>query len=301
MSDLSALLKRVEAARSVRPILFSGPMVRALLEGRKTQTRRMLKPQPPNWATFCEQPEMYNAEHRWVPSGLWRWSEPEQTPPRPLRQWPVDEDGSHYWLRLPFAVGDVLWVRETWATTIDTAGQSDWPARPHIALKADLVDKAVIWSADGDWEWYDGDGFHSGKSYWKPSIHMPRKFSRLTLEVTGVKVERLQDISEADAIAEGATSKPCPQQWAENAIGWSMDWPESEPREGWRYVCLHSARFAFANLWNRINGEDAWAANPWVVAVSFTVHQQNVDAFLRALQSKPTSTDTSPGGSDADA
>ena len=81
-----------------RPIIFSAPMIRALLAGQKTQTRRILKPQPPEWATFCQQPSMLNVEHRWVPSGLWRWSEPEQSPPRALRAWPVDADGEHYWL-----------------------------------------------------------------------------------------------------------------------------------------------------------------------------------------------------------
>ena len=106
-----------------RPIIFSAPMIRALLAGQKTQTRRILKPQPPEWATFCQQPSMLNVEHRWVPSGLWRWSEPEQSPPRALRAWPVDADGEHYWLSLRFAKGDRLWVRENCQAQEQASGQ----------------------------------------------------------------------------------------------------------------------------------------------------------------------------------
>lgn len=263
LSTLEALLKRVETG-TVRPILFSGPMVRALLDGRKTQTRRMLKPQPPTTEAV-----------RTLSGSDYHWMAPTRAVPKWCVAGPVwavrQFMGCEPTLKVPFAVGDVLWVRESCYIEPGTTAETWDKELDDVVYRAD---GGSLSNGPDDW------------AAWKPSIHMPRWASRLTLQVTGVKVERLQDISEADAIAEGATSKPCPQQWAENAIGWSMDWPEVEPKEGWRYVCLHTARFAFANLWNRINGENAWAFNPWVVAVTFTVHQQNVDAYLHALLSE---------------
>jgi len=202
----------------VKPILFSGPMVRALIEGRKTQTRRIAKRQD---IFFCNcQP--------FVPVGI----------------------NGQKGFELPYAPGNFLYVRETFATD-------------HL----------------GNYRYAATDDIHELRKK-KPGIHLPRAASRLTLEVTGVKVERLQDITDDDAKAEGATGKPCPDIWRRGAIGWSMNWPDVEPEEGWGYVCLNSPRLAFGSLWNDINGEDAWNANPWVVAVTFAVHHQNVDAYL---------------------
>jgi hypothetical protein len=236
---------------TTRPILFSGDMVRAILAGSKTQTRRKLKFQ--DWDDAI------------------------------IKSFPRQKAD------VPFSVGDVLWVRETWARTTNTAGQPNWPARPHIALPPDLVKRSVIWAADGDWEWCDDDGFRSGKSYWKPSIHMSREFSRLTLCVTDVRVERLQAISEADAIAEGVEaveSERDEHDWSicpkcggtglHGALGNALGYMEVDCQE----CNTHKKRFS--HLWNHINGDGAWEANPFVVAISFTVHKCNVDAFVKS-------------------
>ncbi|WP_164826888.1 hypothetical protein [Sinorhizobium meliloti] len=228
-----------------RPILFSGPMIRALLAGRKTQTRRLLKPQPPEWATSCQQPTMLNALHQWVPSGLWAWSEEEQSPPRPLRRWPVNADGEHYWLRPRFSIGDRLWVRETWAPLTYLTHNDPGP-------------QAII---DGGFYRADGGTVDGEVSRWKPSIFMPRHASRLTLIVTDVRVERLQDISEADAIAEGAKQYSSSTKLSRP---FNADW-KGIYREG------------YAELWNDINGAGSWEANPWVAAYTFTVIKQNID------------------------
>lgn len=232
-----------------RPILFSGPMVRALLAGTKTQTRRLLKPQPPEWATFCQQPTMLNALHQWVPSGLWAWSEEEQIPARPLRRWPVNADGEHYWLRPRFLIGDRLWVREMWAPLTYLTHNDPGP-------------QAII---DGGFYRADGGTVDGEVSRWKPSIFMPRHASRLTLIVTDVSVERLQSISEADALAEGAELSKHPGMDGGVMVLTDVPGVTVSPSVWYRW------------LWDEINGKGAWKANPWVVAYTFRVIKQNID------------------------
>ncbi|MEY9719790.1 hypothetical protein ABIA22_002280 [Sinorhizobium fredii] len=233
-----------------RPILFSGPMVRALLAGTKTQTRRTLKERPPEWATYCQQPTMLNVLQQWVPSGLWAWSEDEQNPPRPLRRWPVSADGEHYWLRPRFSIGDRMWVRESWKATGLTAFNKPSETRicGRFAYKADpeqLPRDAMI--------------------PWRPSIHMPRWASRMTLIVTDVRVERLQDISEADAIAEGAELSKHPAMDGGVMVLTDIPGVTVSPGVWYRW------------LWDEINGKGAWKANPWVAAYTFRVIKQNID------------------------
>lgn len=108
---------------------------------------------------------------------------------------------------------------------------------------------------------------------WRPSIHMPRWASRLTLIVEAVKVERLQDISEADAQAEGLL--PYPHEGPGGMTVTSWHWLHGKPEE--ETYC--TPQYAFRALWNSINGADAWDANPFVVAVSFVVHRANIDAL----------------------
>ena len=182
-----------------RPIIFSAPMVRAILAGTKTQTRRALAPD-----LFISSG---GAVVRMASAG------PATTG--------IREAHCPYW-RQP---GDRLWVRETWAPR--TLGA--WPLM-------DQHMKPLYRASEDRPEW---------KRIWKPSIHMPRWASRITLEVTGVRVERLQDISEADAIAEGAPWAAC-----------------GAPQEG-------SHKAGFAQLWESINGPGSWAANPWVWVVAF--------------------------------
>ena len=154
-----------------RPILFSGPMVRAILEGRKTQTRRIVTP------------------HKWE-------------------------------------VGTIAWVRETFADTHLESQRKPWTYR---------ADESEI----------DRDMY---PLKWKPSIFMPREASRITLEITSVRVERLNEISEEDAIAEGTSF--------DAAIESIMCEPDR-------------ARRAYKLLWNSINGPGSWDKNPWVWVIKF--------------------------------
>lgn len=213
-----------------RPILFSGPMVRAILEGRKTQTRRVVKPQP----EFVWGSGNNGEAHVRYPGG---------TQPDP-------------WIKCPYGqVGDRLWVRETWGTF----------ERYGIPVDRDL-DK-LAYRADG--------GAFVPDMGWKPSIHMPRWASRLTLEIVSVRVERLQDISVGDALAEGIRCPDCGYTARDSGI--HLDhaicinkWLQASKAEdvGW-----HPAIEEFSELWDSINGEGSWNANPWVWVVEFKVVQ----------------------------
>ena len=220
------------------PILFSAPMVRAILDGRKTQTRRVIKPQP---------------SERFFVEGVARLTI-GMNPAEDGRNW-YDADGVNpgRLVRPPWRVGDKLWVRETWCHKADDNGmivynaEGDWDASC-VWYAADGIDVRMV---DGDgWGVTNKDG--TERRPWRPSIHMPRWASRITLEVTRVWAERLQDISEADARAEGVEPYRCPQADAlMNAVGGGM-----------KPIPYTSG---FANLWNSIaKPGEAWHANPWV-------------------------------------
>lgn len=199
-----------------RGILFSAPMVRALLAGRKTQTRRAVKPHRADDAFVLVGQE----------DGSW-W--PYRSPDGESM---VMGDGCEYPFSCPYgAPGNRLWVRETFN---DDRGET-------------------IYRADGG---MPADWFDAG-SKWRPSIFMPRAASRITLEVTEVRVERLQDISEADAIAEGVVEHQTlrPGTRACNIDGGMMHACGPVPVYRW--------------LWESINGPGSWELNPWVWAVSF--------------------------------
>ena len=194
-----------------RPILFSGPMVRAILAGTKTQTRRLVR----------------LPAHDWALSGI----------PEFLAVGPFG------------ARGDRLWVREAWQ--VDAPRDGSWADTMFYGDRISPLDwiperyrtpAHVLHRATWD------DGTRSTALWWRPSIHMPRWASRLTLEVTEVRVQRLQDISEEDAKAEGVEmidGDPTPPEW-------------------WSY------RQEFGHLWDSLNAKRApWDSNPWVWAVSF--------------------------------
>lgn len=176
-----------------RPILFSAPMVGAILDGRKSQTRRVAK-------EFAGRDDLDAI----------------------LRRFPNQHGCPHG------EPGDRLWVRETWAA-FDADGMH--PGRQH-----DL--------RDGPWPliaYGVAKDFPKGTA--RPAIHMPRWASRITLEITGMRVERLQDISRGDAMEEG-----CP--FPNMATG-------DDPR-AW-----------FCELWRDINGDESWDSNPWVWVIEF--------------------------------
>lgn len=220
-----------------RPILFSGPMVRAILDGRKTQTRRVLKGA---WQAALEghdHVKTWFAPHdvpaagipnQWAESGIW------------VEKWGPRGYNRHLGFS-PFRPGDRLWVREAWA--------------PLAALTHG--DPGVQALADRGFYRADNSTVEGEISTWRPSIHMPRWASRISLDVTGVKVERLQDISKDDAIAEGLQRLPETGRWAVEQGGPCCDRTAFDPRT------------AFGWLWTSINGPGSWDTNPWVIAITF--------------------------------
>lgn len=182
-----------------RPILFSGPMVRAILDGRKTQTRRVIKGEHTNvfWNSI-------------VVNGYGGWT---------------NEHGSP--VRCPYGKpGDRLWVRETFSY------------RDYGDIGSHDLDKSE--------RWYWADGSQPTHGNWtrpKPSIHMPRWASRITLKITDMRVERLQDISHRDALAEG--------------VDYDVSKPDGSPLQ------------RFQQLWESLNGPESWIDNPWVWVVEF--------------------------------
>ncbi|SAX72479.1 morphogenetic protein [Klebsiella pneumoniae] len=210
-------------------MIFNAEMVRALLDGRKTQTRRPIK---------------------WKQTRFTEIGEREDG-----SKWPWSEDAEHacdFWHPCPFgAVGDRIWVRETWGVVShafsDDGLMIDWvPDRPATAIHEmpfgnGYYSGYAIYAADGDFTWGDDDGYEDGRSCWKPSIHMPRAASRILLEITNVRVERLRSMSQDDARAEGVIAASGPME-----VG-----------------------LAFRELWDSIYGEESWKANPWVWVIKF--------------------------------
>jgi len=216
-----------------RPILFSAPMVRELLDGSKTQTRRSVKPQPP--------------EHMNIVRNLgdvdWQF----------VNDAHMLADSASTW-RCPYGQpGDRLWVRETWAhyQTVNHRRRHDGAAFSEVS------DGLAGYRADGhetieDFRQHikimsecDLENVVINGNRWLPSIHMPRWASRITLEVTGVRVERLQEISENDA-------------WAEGCEGFDDD--VSGGKSGYQ---------EYAELWEQINSQGSCNANHWVWVIEF--------------------------------
>jgi len=208
-----------------RPILFTGPMVRAILEGRKTQTRRVLKPQP---VGPCSHIEPFRGD-----GGGW-----------------IAGNNRAEMVKVPYTPGDRLYVREACA---------------------------IVGTCDPGWVLYRANGYEAechrhgfdrfpdeSEISWKPSIHMPRWASRLTLTVTDVRVQRVQEIALEDVYAEGiftpidTTKDPLQRAGAD--------------------------RTAFRDLWDSINAKRGfgWADNPWVVALTFQTHHCNIDQMEAA-------------------
>lgn len=208
-----------------RPILFNADMVRAILNVKKTQTRRVMKPQPYRGRYGDKHPTHPNGVIGPLPGSLGGsdyhvWQGPHATAPLTI-------DAVHVALRqCPYGKpGDLLWVRETWAVG---NGYDGMP--PRSIPQVPFVKRHYAATEN------------RGELLWRPSIHMPRWMSRITLRITDVRVQRLQDISEDDAHAEGVTHK---------------EHGGSTAREG------------FQRLWESINGNGAWAGNPWVWAMTF--------------------------------
>jgi hypothetical protein len=204
-----------------RPILFSGQMVRAILDGRKTQTRRIVNDRKCGGALMmgldrsdCEWEEHDGASQR--QHGMcFRWG-----------------GGNGTYIHCPYGYpGDRLWVRETWADS-----QCDTSDGKKIAI-------------------YRADGERPVRVRWRPSIYMPRWASRITLEITGVRVERVHDI--------GKDGRKAKNVLAEGILPAAID------REREWFHADDAPAIAFSRLWNEVNGKDAWERNDWVWALTF--------------------------------
>ena len=221
-----------------RPIIFSAPTVRALLGGRKSQTRRIIKPSP----EFCGGGRSRDPQN-WNDPDAWGWENYDEG------CWDLLSEG--YTGRPFYAPGDRLWVREAFSyESLDVDRNGFMPP----------------------WYWADGNPESGDFTRPKPSIHMPRWASRLTLLVTDVRVQRLQEISDDDARAEGIEPLKSGRGYYDPTV--SHDQSRSIVRFG-QYYSL--ATHAFSALWDSIHGPDAWDANPWCAAISFTVHRCNID------------------------
>lgn len=208
-----------------RPILFKGEMVRAILDGRKTQTRRVVKPQA---AVLTD--EMARALGVQPPA--------VQNPPV---------------IPCPYgAPGDRLWVRETYAAFTQPTheyGEADLIEGPLSDAVERYGSLALAYKADGT----------SNPERWRPSIFMPRSASRILLEITDERVQRLQEISEEDARAEGI--RELSLQEGQPGAWWTADPQQS--------LQARTPVQAFRRLWESIHGADSWDVDPWVWAISF--------------------------------
>ncbi|EAB1980457.1 hypothetical protein M1Y80_002305 [Salmonella enterica subsp. enterica serovar Hadar] len=202
-------------------MIFNAEMVNAILSGRKTQTRRPIKWKQTRFTEIAERDD----------GSLWPWAED-------------CERGGDIWFACPFGeVGDRIWVRETWQVIHDHIDESSHVEyrtyAPSIPKEKDRYWHTVYAEHFGD-ESREDRGFP-----WRPAIHMPRWASRITLEITDVRVERLRDLSEEDAKSEGIIP----------SAGGVLP--------GWEY------RINFRDLWMDIYGTDNWEANPWVWVIEF--------------------------------
>lgn len=215
-----------------RPILFSGPMVRAILSGTKTQTRRAVKPQP-----VPVQPQGAGILSALYRQGDYQWPD-KVVGCSTISCKPNGPDGWAHEHSPYGKTGDRLWVRETWQHSNHPLGPYDESCS--VFYRADYLD---------DPHGPDGERSPEGKyRTWRPSIHMPRAACRIVLEITAVRVERLQDISTEDAIAEGTRG----------GHGSIPGYPyNATPQEHFQHV------------WESINGPGSWAVNPWVWVIEF--------------------------------
>lgn len=255
------------------PIIMSGAMVRATIEGRKGVTRRVVKAE--EWKPDRE-----------IDKGL-HWLERKHEAPyvdrynrgRHACWWDEWDRQGPGWYPVRYAEGDRLWVREAWATDAEF---DDW--KP-VALPTWA---GVWWPANGSSTRPPGAKRGKGRA----SIHMPRAMSRITLDVTAVRIERLHAITDAEAVREGATVRP-DAHWSglpPARDGWSMDWSPVGKRSTFsreplteRDISLETPRDAFASFWNGLHGgtdsegSGPWDDNPWVAVIDFTVRLGNID------------------------
>jgi len=264
--------KKEQAMREY-PIIMGAKSVRDIFAGLKGETRRVVNPQPYTLYQFngtqCPRnPSKFtiNGKAKEIPDGL---------------------------VKCPYGkVGDRLWVKETWGVVSHTFDENenicawvpDRPCTPITEMKFGngYYDGHVIYKSDGDFEWNAGDDCSiETKSAWNPAMYMPRLASRLTLEITGIIVEKLQDITEEDAIAEGVISNdeydkrageynlfPCPRcDGYRLHEGFGHDYGTTEVDCTYCDTAIKRYRI----IWDSLNAKRGfpWSANPWVWVIEF--------------------------------
>ncbi len=237
------------------PILFSAPMVRALLDGRKTQTRRIITPgnslfNGGRWSALHKRQE-WDWEGAWVDGGPSPMGNPGPYLKLPWKAGDEDFEDTVHRIYQVIQPGDRLWVKEAWRTE---------PKNDHLPPSGLDPATAVVWfDVSSEWQ----------SDYEKPRYRsarvMPRWASRLTLTVTDVRVQGVQEIAAADAVAEGVN--PCLE---------GNQCPDG--RHG-GCCAMYDPNAAFYVLWNSLHGPAAWDANPWVWVKTFDVHLGNIDSI----------------------
>lgn len=229
---------------TAKPILFNASMVRAVRDNRKTQTRRPIEPQPPlRFSRVVVMPL----------SGEASWRDDHA-----FESWPKCE--GKLWARSQYVPGDILWVRETWADGIGRPiYRADWgepvgdnyPAHPDAKWLSELQRAC---------------GADVCKHEWRPSIHMPRWACREWLRVTNTRAERVQDITEEDAKAEGVQTE---RDYYGGDVPLMCQGSVAWHRYDERPCAAVSARHSFETLWDSTYGPGAWDRNGWVWAYTF--------------------------------
>lgn len=214
----------------VRPIIFSPEMIRLIQTGEKTQTRRVVTPLPQHVLRV------------------------DTSSPRITLTARVDEAGKPQRIRCPHAVGDVLWIRESWTATFRSAGEQD--AHWSVARRTDRTERrctSIQYEADTELPHQSGE--------WVSPIFMPRWAARLAIRIEKVRVEPLQDMSAFDVGGEGLLHQP---------VAGTLPDADSHPPDG--RADLEPAHQAFRARWNAIHSETTrrWASNPWVWVFHFT-------------------------------
>ena len=237
-----------------RPILFSTPMVQAIIAGRKTQTRRIVKPQPSKqWAV-----------DKWAKDGPGSVDASDLTA--------ADMEMDSLFSNPKYGKGDVLWVRETWTKGCEWDGEGRLPPLRYYFRASEDWTKLEWWHSimrlaqliphSEDWTklewWHEETDTITCSPKWKPSIHMPKAAARIYLQVADVRIERLQDISEEDAAAEGVESE-------------FDTYRDYHFKDSLGSFVLDTPKSSFTTLWESINGLDSWNQNPFVWVVSFRI------------------------------
>jgi hypothetical protein len=225
------------------PMIYSAPMVRALLAGIKTQTRRIIT--PGNSLFNGVKLSAFHKRQEWDWKGAWVDGGPS----------PMGNPGPY--LKLPWRAGD--------DDIFEGSAHRNYPViQPGDRL---WVKEAVAWVSGWGWRYRaDNDDLSEKREQgevgrWRSPIHMPRWASRLTLTAIDVRPQRLSEISLGDCYAEGCTVGQTEANSGALPVGWTGPWHE------------------YRSLWNSLHGPDAWDANPWVWVKTFDVHLRNIDSI----------------------